>query len=52
MEDYWFNEILIRERGLRVVKHKIIRLASSKRDNAILEAGYNLEIIWEHEFKD
>ena len=25
MEDYWFNEILIRERGLRVVKHNIIR---------------------------
>jgi hypothetical protein len=25
MEDYWFNEILIRERGLKVIKHKIIR---------------------------
>jgi hypothetical protein len=87
MEDYWFNAILIRERGLRVVKHKIIRggkvdgydettntvyqfhgcywhgchkcfpnredvrLALSRRDNAILEARYNLEITWEQELR-
>jgi hypothetical protein len=27
-----------------------VRLASSKRDNAFLDAGYNFEIGWEHLF--